>query len=292
MWQSLRASLFRREYDIVIVDADGVMPILIFEQKPKVCVVIKLTAKELEPLFPEEGTEDASLLECRSCPIAQYSIYRPSLKSSPERISSLRTNVGIYKPHATILHQGRPSELFGSLRSGWAYSYTMLKDGHRAIQGFLVPGDTVVLDLLFIGSNPLSLGVKALTTASVCWFPRESMSRLMMEEQVQRETTQFWASYYQLCLSQRAAAVGHSNARAKVALLILELVTRLRYRGIEKGDGYDFPLTQNLIADCLGLTTVHVNRVLREFQRRGLLVIRDKSIRILDERELVTIAEE
>lgn len=230
--------------------------------------------------------------DCRDCPVAGYSIYAPTLNELPQRVTSLRLNVSTYRPNRAILRQGQTSELFGSLRSGWAYAYRILKDGRRHLQGFLLPGDTVALDLLLLGANAISVGVNALTDATVCWFPVADMTRLLQTGEAQRAQTQLWFSYYLQSLNHRAANIGHSNATGRVAELFVELIARLRYRGLVKDGGYEFPPTHAQIADCLGLTPVYVGKVLADLQERGVLEIRDRVLRIYDEKELETLADE
>lgn len=214
------------------------------------------------------------------------------MKLSPDSVSSLRRNVSSYQPGQAILHQDKSSEVFGSLRSGWAIAYKMLPGGRRHIQGFMVPGDTVVLDLLHIGSNPISFGVSALTKATVCWFNAASIKRLLQGDGVQKAETEFWMAYYFGGLNHRAAMIGHTEAPGRLAEFILELVGRLRYRGLAKSDGYEFPPTQLQVADCLGLTPAYVSMTLTSLRKRGVLEIRDRTLRIFNEHELIQIANE
>lgn len=197
----------------------------------------------------------------------------------------------MYQSDQVMLKQGEASKQFGSMRTGWAVVHKTLENGRRHIQAFLVPGDAVVLDLMALGSHQaLPYGVTALTNASVCWFPTERISHLLRHEKIQRQETQFWMSYYISTHSLRTAMIGHSTATARLAEFVLELFTRLRYRKLTKGDGYEFPPTQPQIADCLGLTPAYVSMTLSNLRKRGILEIRDRTIRIFDERELYKIA--
>ena len=248
--------------------------------------------KSLTTSPPWVKTHLDSLPDCGTCPISKLGIYAPTFKSSPDRVSRHRLRAETYQPNQTILRQGQASELFGSIRSGWTYFYKTLTDGRRHIQGFLIPGDTVALDLLLIGANPVSFGVRAVTETTVCWFPVEYMKRLTQVEGAQQEETQLWMSYYLWTLTHRAAMIAHGNAISVVAEFILELSSRERHRGLVKGDIFDFPPTQANIADCLGLTPVHVNRVLADLRKRDILEIKDRTLRIFNERELRRIAAE
>ena len=250
------------------------------------------SSKTSNSLLAEKEPRRNALPDCLYCPNAKFGIYSPTQKSNPDLVSQLRTSVVMYQTNQVILKQGQASKQFGSMRSGWAIVHKTLENGRRHILSFLLPGDAVVLDLMSIGSHQaLPYGVTALTAASVCWFPTERISHLLKHDKNQRQETHFWMSYYISTHSLRTAMIGHSTATARLAEFILELFTRLRYRNLTKGDGYEFPPTQPQIADCLGLTPAYVSMTLSHLRKRGILEIRDRTIRIFDERELYRIAD-
>lgn len=69
--------------------------------------------------------------------------------------------------------------------------------------------------------------------------------------------------------------VGCRDAAERMAHFLLELGDRLAFVGLGSKDGYACPLTQNLLADALGLSAVHVNRVLRQLREAGMVTFRD-----------------
>jgi len=73
--------------------------------------------------------------------------------------------------------------------------------------------------------------------------------------------------------------------------LFCELYLRLTVVGLARLDGYDFPLTQRELAECLGLTLVHANRTIQELRRRSLVELENRQLTILDRRGLEGIAE-
>lgn len=212
------------------------------------------------------------------------------MTASPEIVAGLRTAVTAYRANQTILIQDQPSEKIGSLRSGWAYVHRTLHGGRRHILAFLLPGDLVGIDLLAMGRNPLPYGITALSDASVCWFSTEAMNTVLQKEGAQRKETQFWMSLYVSTFSLRTAMIGHATATARLAEFVLEIFTRLRHRDLIRRDGYEFLPTQSQIADCLGLTPAYVSMTLTRMRKQGILEIRDRTLRILNERELHRIA--
>jgi CRP-like cAMP-binding protein len=86
-------------------------------------------------------------------------------------------------------------------------------------------------------------------------------------------------------------SLGRRTAIARMAQLFCELLTRLEVTGLASNNAYDFPLTQVELSECLGLTSVHVNRTLQELRRMNLIEVRDRRVEILERDRLAQIAE-
>jgi len=85
--------------------------------------------------------------------------------------------------------------------------------------------------------------------------------------------------------------VGRRDARERIAHLLCELADRLRSAGLANGQPYDFPLTQEQLADCTGLTAVHTNRTLQGLRRDGLISLSSSQLTILDWDRLAEIGD-
>ncbi len=86
-------------------------------------------------------------------------------------------------------------------------------------------------------------------------------------------------------------SLGRRSALQRMAHLFCELLVRLDVVGLTSDGGYDFPLTQSELSECLGLTAVHVNRTLQELRRRELIEVEGRRARILALEALQTLAE-
>jgi CRP/FNR family transcriptional regulator, anaerobic regulatory protein len=258
--------------------------------------------------------------DCNACPIAKFAIYGPTVVDHPNKIQTERIGVRTYEPNRAILAEGRPSSLVGTVKSGWAYSFRTVGAGRRYVQHILVPGDFIAVDLLYIGNRPLAYGVKALTPVTVCWFEANTMRRLLGAGAEQSDWTQYWTGYYLASLHTRATAIAEQDARGRLAQFFIEITDRLRYRHIAQDtlstvlksetpfsmnvaqqleyrsryqtEKFDFPLTQAQIAECLGLTTIYLNRVLKQFTEERILELKRKTLHIYDIAELTRIATE
>lgn len=91
-------------------------------------------------------------------------------------------------------------------------------------------------------------------------------------------------------LRERIVSLGRRDARGRVAYLLCELLWRHAAVGLTNGDTFRLPLTQIELADTLGLTPVHVNRVLKEFRGRGLITMEHRVLSLLDVAALQDIA--
>jgi CRP-like cAMP-binding protein len=86
-------------------------------------------------------------------------------------------------------------------------------------------------------------------------------------------------------------SLGQRSAISRMAHLFCELYVRLDVVGRTRDNGYEFPLTQRELSECLGLTVVHANRTLQELRRRGLVELENRHLKIVDRRGLEGLAE-
>jgi CRP-like cAMP-binding protein len=91
-------------------------------------------------------------------------------------------------------------------------------------------------------------------------------------------------------MSERISSLGRRSARQKVAHLFCDLLVRLAGVGLQSGLGYHLPLTQEVMADTLGLTPVHINRVLQGLRREGMIELRDHALAVRDWPALKNVA--
>jgi hypothetical protein len=93
----------------------------------------------------------------------------------------------------------------------------------------------------------------------------------------------WWSSLQEeAMLRERIVSLGRRDARGRVAYLLCELLWRHAAIGLTNGDVFVLPLTQTELADTLGLTPVHINRILKEFRKRCFIAIEHKLLNVLD----------
>jgi CRP-like cAMP-binding protein len=156
------------------------------------------------------------------------------------------------------------------LRSGFAFRASILPDGRRAILDLLIAGDITGVDHLM-----LTHSVEALIAANRIEYvamPAARARELMGDETVAMRLITVlaearWRS------DRLAASIGRLDAEGRICVMLLDLHDRMRQRGLIDEPRFNLPLTQEKMADHLGLTLVHVNRVLRRLREERILTV-------------------
>jgi CRP-like cAMP-binding protein len=175
------------------------------------------------------------------------------------------------------------------LLEGMACRYRLLADGRRQILGYIIPGD--ISDLYGFLCRTMDHSICAIVPTRIAPVLRETASQIMEDHPRVAAALRLSAMQGEAMLREHLVALGRRDARGRVAYLLCELVWRHMANGMSKSHAIELPLTQVEIADTLGLTPVHVNRVLQEFRRTGLITLRHRRLTLLEMDNLQKIAE-
>lgn len=187
-----------------------------------------------------------------------------------------------------LVHQGQSDQSAYVLAEGWVCSYKMLADGSRQIVDFQIPGDFLGLrSILFRTSDHNVEPVTNIEASEIL-----AADLLDAFQRVPRLATAIlWAaSRDEAMVVEHLVNVGRRNSEERMAHFFLELSARLNLVGQGDRTGYDCPLSQYLIADALGLSAVHVNRVLRHLREEGLVTFQKGRVTFDDFDGLVEMA--
>ncbi|HKJ10398.1 MAG TPA: Crp/Fnr family transcriptional regulator [Gammaproteobacteria bacterium] len=175
------------------------------------------------------------------------------------------------------------------LNRGWAARYRILSDGRRQILNFLLPGD--FLDPTGFVTQKADYSVEAVTDGSVSAVNTDALFRLF-DNSTRIAAAFWWNSAHEAAIARaHLVAVGRQNAYERIAYLLWELWARLRVIGAADQHAFQFPGTQTMISDALGLSNVHTSRTLTRLRAKGLIHIEGRRIEILDVNGLKAIAE-
>lgn len=184
--------------------------------------------------------------------------------------------------------QGQSTQAAYILSAGWVCSYKIQSDGTRQIVDFQVPGDFLGLRSVLLRTSDHSFEPIGDIEAA------EVLASDLLEafsETPRLATAILWAaSRDEAMVVEHLVGLGRREADARMAHFLLELGSKLALVGMGSKEGYDCPLTQYHLADALGLSAVHVNRVLRQLRESGLVTFRDGHVAIHDYGKLADLA--
>lgn len=189
--------------------------------------------------------------------------------------------------HTELIRSQEPQSEIGLLLKGWVCRYRLLPDGRRQILDVHLPGDLIGIDG-FLMTRPQDF-VLTLTEVTYGSLDHDSFLRLMAIPDVALHILSLLATEKRR-LDDHLATVGQMVADEKIAALLLEFYNRLRQRQIIKGKSFHFPMTQQQMGDFLGMTVVHVNRVLKRLRDNGIVNVKHRVVVIHDMAKLVNLA--
>lgn len=193
------------------------------------------------------------------------------------------------KAGSDLFRLGEGGEAIYSLVDGWVALYHLMEDGRRQILQFALPG--AVLAFVPRPGALLNYSAQALTDAVVSIISHKNLGRLARDcPEIGMQLAGLISQDRSLAYDQ-LSSVGRRSARERIAYLLLELFirSRMRWPG-HRPEEMHLPLTQEHIGDATGLTGVHVNRVLRDLHKEGILEFHYRRFRILNPDRLVDVA--
>ena len=175
------------------------------------------------------------------------------------------------------------------LLQGYACRHKSTRSGARQIVSFHMAGD--ILDLQHLKLPRADHSVEAITPATIGWVPMYAMSQLLHDDPAVADA--FWrdALIDASIFREWVLNVGRRDARARIAHMLCEFAARREASGLGSPESFTLPMSQQMIADATGLTTVHVHRILRALCEEGALVRDGRKIKIHDWNQLQRAAD-
>lgn len=188
-----------------------------------------------------------------------------------------------------VIREGEQPQGVHAVLEGFACRYKLLPNGSRQILAWLIPGDFCDLHVSILGA--MDHGIATLSPCRIAYLPQRDVEA-MTSHRTNLTRALWWSTLVdEAVLRQWLVGVGRRSAEKQVAHLICELLVRLRVVGLVEGGVFDFPITQGELADAVGLTAVHVNRVVQHLRHCGLIRLQDRTLAVLDEGALRELAE-
>lgn len=223
-----------------------------------------------------------------SCFVARLGRYLELTRHEKMAIADLERDPKNYAAGDVLCEEGADVDELLIVHSGWALSETQLQSGKRQILRFHFSGDLIGASGIAFRDSPSS--IKAATNMVVCRFPRRALGETFA---VHPRLAALFFSISQMesiDLSDRLRALGRSDGKARLANLFLSIAARMRAVNGEHNPVVRMPLTQTDLGDAVGLTQVHVNRLIRQMTEDKLIIRTRGTVTLLDEPGLIELA--
>ena len=188
-----------------------------------------------------------------------------------------------------MVREGERTTECSLMLKGFAFRQKLLRDGSRQIISIHIPTEFVDLQngLLETADH----NVQSLDGSESAIIPRAALLDVADARPAIRLAMWIDTLLDASIFREWVVNVGRRESRARIAHLLCELVVRLRNIGAGPDGIFDFPLTQEQIADSTGLTAVHTNRTLQSLRKDGLIQLSARSLTVLDWKRLREVAD-
>jgi len=216
---------------------------------------------------------------------SDFPLHRPELLDALQRgdaliAAAMGKDRKRFKKGDEIIRTGERCETTCRLESGWVARTRLLDDGRRSIIAVFLPGELFGVKSFLLTEQPDS--VHCLSNATVQSIHHDRLRTLFAAEPDVALRIAFQLGEDERRLHNYVIGLGRANAAERIAMMLLEVHGRLSRAGLAAKGAYPCPMTQQDMADFVGLTLVHVNRVLRRLREEGLATVSRGVVQIDD----------
>ena len=227
--------------------------------------------------------------DCLDCPLRCRPLFVPMTNEEITFMRQFKAGERIIPPGADVVTQGQTSSALYTVLSGMAVRSIHLPEGQRQVISFTFPGDLIGLQSGLMGEARHS--VTAVSDMVLCHFPRNRVWELFKNQPERAYDLTWIAAVEEHFLGETVATLGQRDATQRVAWALVRIWRRLVALGMEQGGSVPFPFRQHDLADALGLSVVHTNRVLGQLRRGNLATISARRLVMQDHRRLSDLAQ-
>ena len=224
-----------------------------------------------------------------SCFVTRLQHYLPLTPAETDALVTLEDNPEVVRAGETLFEEGEPMDMLALVKTGWMISSTLLRDGARQILRVHLDGD--LLNPTTVSWTESACTVTAALDSVVCRFPRRALTAIFDDHP--RLAALFFAvaMVETVDLCDRLRAIGRTNGKARLAQFFLSTLARQNVTGRVGEETLTLPLTQADLADAVGLTNIHVNRLLRELDEERLIERSRGAVTVLKPADLGRLAQ-
>lgn len=243
-------------------------------------------AQQLSEVSPAASAETP----CRDCSLRPLNLFHEATGEELELVQSLKRRELRLGAGESLIQEGQTDAPLFTLLQGWAFRYKTLSDGRRQILSFLLAGDFIGVQQKM--ADAAAHGVETLTDALFCVFQRDALWELHRRSPMMGFNVTWLTAHEESMVDDTLLSVGRRSAEERIASILILLFKRAAALQADAGaGGVAFPLTQQHIADGLGLSLVHTNKTLRKLERRGLHRIAEGRLYLRDVKAMARLAD-
>lgn len=227
-------------------------------------------------------------VSCQQCPLRTLSSFRPFTAEELAFVSTFKVGELMVETGSLILSEGSHSAQLFTVLSGWAFRYKTLEDGRRQILNYMLPGDLLGLQGSVMGEMQHS--IEALSPVVLCVFQRDKLPELFRNHPGLGFDITWLASREERMLDENLLSLGRRSAFERAAYLLAFVYQRAAAVGVVGRKPLMIPISQQHVADTLGLSIVHTNKTLKRLAQKKLIRWHDRACEVLDEPGLMAAA--
>lgn len=230
----------------------------------------------------------AAATDCLDCPLRKRRLFVPMTKDELAFQRRFKAGERLLAVGSEIVTQGESSDALYTVLSGMAVRSIMMEDGRRQVISFVFPGDLIGLQSGLMGEARHT--VTAVTEMVLCTFPRNGVWELFKSQPARAYDMTWIAAVEEHFLGETVATLGQRDATQRVAWALVRIWRRLVALQMHSEGSVPFPFRQHDLADALGLSVVHTNRVIVALRRDGLAEIAGRRLILHDHARLSQLA--
>jgi CRP-like cAMP-binding protein len=228
-------------------------------------------------------------VDCHSCPLRKRPLFEAATEIELDFIASFKMGELHCRPGGAIYLEGATSPHLYTIYSGWGFRYKSLPDGRRQILNYVLPGDFLGLQATL--DHPMEHGIEALTDVRLCTFSRDRLDELFRNHPSLARGLTWLAAREERILDEQLLAIGQRRSGERIAYLLWHLMRRARESGLVSANGaLALPMTQQHLADTLGMSLVNFNKTLQRLRKTGVFTFSDRRLEIRDEAAMAKLA--
>lgn len=241
----------------------------------------------------EFHVKPAQQTSCTECRVREFAFFKPIKQELLEWESQFRSTQYELSPKQFLYREGDILDEVFTLHTGWVLIYKTLEDGKRQVLRIALPGEFLAYhpDM----DDPVDHSAVALSQCRLCAFAVKTVKQLIMDQPELSQRLHEILSTTMVECHERMASIGQKTAIQRVATMCIELFRKLAERQSDdnqyiENNSIEFPLTQDDIADAIGVTPVHVSRVTKELREAGIVDCNHGRMQVYDLRKLAEVA--